>query len=238
MGKRGPKPLGRVNCKWSPALCYSIGLLATDGNLSGDGRHIDLTSKDKEQIGTFQNCLELHDIKIDRKASGYTKRKDYYRIQFSDSKFHGWLTGIGITPRKSKTIGQVKIPAKYFFDFLRGCFDGDGCIYSYWDPRWKSSYMFYTVFTSASIKFLEWLRQSIEKLAAIEGRITTGGRGTYQLRFAKAGTMALLNKMFYSANVPHLKRKYEKAQKIIRQNSRTRPDGGIGLRSGLRGRAS
>lgn len=238
MGKRGPKPLGRVNYKWSPELCYSVGLIATDGSLSIDGRHIDLTSKDREQIKTFQNCLGLHDIKIDRKIGGYTEKKDYYRIQFSDSKFHRWLIAIGITPRKSKTIGQIKIPTKYFFDFLRGCFDGDGSIYSYWDPRWKSSYMFYITFTSASIKFLKWLQQSIEKLTVIEGKITIGKKGVYQLRFAKTGTVVLLNKMFYTADIPHLKRKYEKAQKIIRQNNKTSPDGGIGLRSGLRGRAS
>jgi len=50
MGKRGVKPKGKVNIKWSPNFAYAIGLLVTDGNLSPDGYHLNLTSKDLEQI--------------------------------------------------------------------------------------------------------------------------------------------------------------------------------------------
>ena len=35
---------------WNHNLAYAIGLLATDGNLSSDGRHMALVSKDIEQI--------------------------------------------------------------------------------------------------------------------------------------------------------------------------------------------
>ena len=45
-----------------------------------------------------------------------------------------------------KKLKSVVMPKKYFFDFLRGHFDGDGSFYSYWDKRWKSSYMFYVSF--------------------------------------------------------------------------------------------
>lgn len=53
----------------------------------------------------------------------------------------------------------MKIPGKYFFDYLRGCFDGDGCFYSYWDPRWRSSHMFYLEFISASKNHIDWLQK-------------------------------------------------------------------------------
>ena len=36
--------------KWTSELAYAVGLLTTDGSLSKDGRHIDLTSKDVEQL--------------------------------------------------------------------------------------------------------------------------------------------------------------------------------------------
>lgn len=236
--RRGPKSQNKISLNWSPKLSYSVGLLATDGNLSNDGRHIDLTSKDKGQIINFRNCLGLHNNKIGKKTSGYTKGKNYYRIQFSNSEFYKWLVDIGITPKKSHTINTLKIPDKYFFDFLRGCFDGDGCIYSFWDPRWRSSYMFYTVFVSASSKFLEWLQKSTTRLAKARGRITKSTR-VYQLRFAKKESLVLINKMFYSPNIHCLKRKYLKIQRIIKQaRNGLGPDGGIGLRSGLRGRAS
>lgn len=80
-------------------------------------------------------------------------------VQFSDVLFHQFLISIGITPAKSKTIGIIKIPKKYFFDFLRGCFDGDGSFYSYYDKRWKSSFMFYLTLASASQDFINWIRK-------------------------------------------------------------------------------
>jgi len=42
--------LSRVSTIWSKELAYVIGLLVTDGCLSKNGRHIDPTSKDREQL--------------------------------------------------------------------------------------------------------------------------------------------------------------------------------------------
>ena len=72
---------------------------------------------------------------------------------------HQFLISIGLTSAKSKTIPKLKIPKEYYVDFLRGCFDGDGSFYSYFDPRWKSSFMFYISFTSASKSFIDWIRK-------------------------------------------------------------------------------
>ena len=44
------KRLSKVDTTWSPELAYAIGLIASDGCLSSNGRHIVLVSKDKEQI--------------------------------------------------------------------------------------------------------------------------------------------------------------------------------------------
>ena len=43
-----------------------------------------------------------------------------FQIQFGDVVFYQWLLSLGLTPNKSKTIGPLKIPYEYFFDFLRG----------------------------------------------------------------------------------------------------------------------
>src|SRR3989344_1701616 len=149
------KPLGKVKIVWSPGFAYAIGLLVTDGNLSKDGRHIDLTSKDKEQLLNYTKSLGIK-VKITSKHSGAGNK--HLRVQFGDRLFYDFLMSIGLMPNKTKIIGAVKIPNNYFFDFLRGHFDGDGTFYSYWDPRWKSSYMYYTVFISASKKHIPWLR--------------------------------------------------------------------------------
>ncbi len=207
-----PKKL--INTKWSGDLAYAIGLLATDGSLSKDGRHFDFTSKDKGLVKTFAECLGLKN-KIGRKTSGFTGRRNYYHIQFGDINFYRWCLKIGLTPNKSKTIKGLEVPNKYFFDFLRGCFDGDGSIYSYWDPRWHSSHMFYIQFCSASWDFVEWLSERINQLSGKSGKIVTATR-VWQLRFAKKDSVAIFKKMFHAENLPCLKRKVIKARKIFR----------------------
>ena len=125
----GIKPRGMVRIEWSPLLAYAIGLITTDGCLSKDGRHIDMTSKDLEQIKTFLECLGLKN-KIGRKVSGSTNRY-CYRVQFGDVLFYKFLLSIGLSPGKTKILKDVDIPQKYFWDFMRGHFDGDGTFYSW-----------------------------------------------------------------------------------------------------------
>ncbi len=206
------KPLSKVNTTWSSKLAYAIGLMATDGNLSKDGRHFDFTSKDRQQLINFMDCLGIN-VKIGYKKSTYTGRKVTH-IQFGDINFYKFLLGIGITPAKTKIISQLKIPQKCFFDFLRGHFDGDGSFYSLWDKRWHSSFMFYTTFASASKSHIEWLRNKIGKALSIKGSL--GKTGTvYYLRYAKAESLKLLPKMYYYDNVVCLSRKIKKIKRAL-----------------------
>src|SRR3989344_3153661 len=206
------RPLRKVATELSVELAYAVGLLVSDGCLSKDGRHIDFTSKDLELIETFKKCLNLINIKTGYKSSGTGRLCP--RVQFGDVKFYNFLLGLGLTPNKSKTLSNLTIPDNYFFDYLRGYFDGDGATYSYWDKRWHSSYMFYLSFACASLNHLEWLRAILYKLNGIRGRIGPGIR-CYQLKFAKQESKILIERMFYSTNIPFLKRKFEKIKKIL-----------------------
>ncbi len=209
------KPLGKVNMAASPALYYAIGLITTDGSLSKDGRHIVFTSKDKDLARSFQDVLGIRCM-IGRFANGTSPEKRYYRVQFGDVQFYRFLLGIGLTPNKSKTVRALNIPNKYFFDFLRGHFDGDGSFYSYWDPRWRSSYMFYTVFCSASRKHIDWLQKRIRLLLGIHGHMTSGKKKIcYQLKYAKGDSLILLRKLYYKKNLSCLQRKRFKIQKAL-----------------------
>ena len=54
---RGPVPrrmLGLEDIVWSPDLAYAVGLLATDGNLSSDRRHMSFISKDRDLVETLR----------------------------------------------------------------------------------------------------------------------------------------------------------------------------------------
>ena len=216
MGKRGPKPKGRVNTTWGPELAYAVGLITADGSLSKDGRHINFTSKDIDQIQTFQKCLELEDIKIGEKQSGYTD-KIYHQVQFGDVLFYQFLQNIGLHANKSLTMTSLKIPSDYFFDFVRGEWDGDGTIYCSRDKRWKNSYIISVGFASGSKMFLVWLRSEINKRLETTGHIVQGSR-VLQLRYARKDSKKLFDAMFYEDNLPHLHRKFAKAEKIFKMN--------------------
>ena len=52
-----------------------------------------------------------------------------YQIQVRNSVLAKDLINLGIQPRKTYNLDVIKIPEKYFFDFARGFFDGDGTVY-------------------------------------------------------------------------------------------------------------
>jgi len=213
--------------KWTPELAYAVGLLTTDGNLSKDGRHMDFTSKDKELVELFKKCLQLNN-KIGRKNSGSCPKKKYYRVQFGNIVFYRWLQRLGLTPHKSKTIGTLKIPDKYFSDFLRGHLDGDGQVWTYKD-RWNTfknpKYIYtrlWTRFLSASKIHIQWLKKNITRLTGIKGhtwerKILKPNQTTnmWEVKFAKKDSIKLLSWLYHSPNVPCSIRKRKIAEKFI-----------------------
>lgn len=216
MGKRGPKPKGKVTITWSSNFSYAIGLIVSDGNLSPDGRHINFTSKEQELADLFQSALAINaSVTMKRRGDGVEKK--YFAVQFSDVLFYEFLVSIGITPRKSKTIQKVLLPQEFFFDFLRGVFDGDGSTHSYYDKRWKSSYMFYTIFSSASPIFIDWLSEVIQQELHIKGHVTKArNQSVIQLKYAKSESVILLQKMYQNKRLKSLERKRLKIVEMLR----------------------
>lgn len=206
------KPKGKP-VKWSSKIAYVVGLITTDGSLSIDNYHIDFTSKDKELVKTFKKCLNLKN-KIGRKCRGHEKIKKYHRVQFGNVIFYKWLLNIGLMPNKTKKIGALKIPNKYFFDFLRGHIDGDGYIKKYQDPVYPNSQRLYIRFYSASLIHLKWLQQKINSLLNIHG--STGHLAEiFCLSFAKKESLKLLPKIYLNPKAPCLKRKYKIVKPIL-----------------------
>lgn len=212
MAAPGPKPKKLISEIWNPELAYAVGLIATDGCLAKYSALIDMTSKDREQLENYRRCLNIS-APISKKRSG--AGNEYLRVQFKNMLFYDFLVSIGLTPAKSKTLGPLKIPDKFFFDFLRGVFDGDGCTYSYFDPRWRSSFMFYSCVASSSPNFIMWLQTNIAKKLSIHGHITITPRKHYQLRYAKTESLKLLKKMYARPGCICLSRKRLKIETML-----------------------
>ena len=197
---------------WNENLAYCVGLLASDGNLSKDGRHIIFVSKDKDLVRIFKAFLCLKN-KISVKNSGYSRYGKYYYLQFGDVKLYHWLNEIGMKPNKSKSIGTLSIPNRYFFHFLRGLLDGDGCITSFRHPESKQLQV-RVKFCSASRTFLDWLKSRIYKLSSIEGKIELLPR-VFDLVYYKLDSIRLLRKI-YAESSASLERKRQRALLLLK----------------------
>jgi hypothetical protein len=102
---RGPQRASKnANPEWSPALAYAVGIIATDGNLSPDGRHITIRSKDYDLLETMKTCLDL----TNRIAPNRKLLSTYFTLQWGDRAFYDWLQGIGLMPAKS--LVRVRLP--------------------------------------------------------------------------------------------------------------------------------
>lgn len=211
--------------KWDENLAYAIGLIASDGSLSKDGRHIIMKSSDREILENFKECLDLTNEITTGQAPGGTKPS--YIVQLSNVKFYKQLLKIGLFPNKTYTIGEIDIKECYFPDFLRGELDGDGSVYSYIDDynTYKGKrYIYerlYTKFTSVSENYIKWLRSRIIDLREVEGNLykdppsEKGRVPRWTLRFAKKKSIKLLSWIYYRPNLPCLARKRKTAEKFI-----------------------
>ena len=80
---------------WSPALAYVIGLIATDGCLIGDGRHIAFVTRDEELMRNWLGCIGHSSLRHQTTTS--SAGSPVYRIQLSDARLYRWLLGLGLT---------------------------------------------------------------------------------------------------------------------------------------------
>lgn len=221
------RKLPDINFEWTPNLAYVVGLLTTDGNLSPDGRHINFTSKDVELTESVKSCLRLTN-RIGRKSNGSASReKRYFVLQFGNVQLYRWLIRIGLRPRKSKTLGELRIPREIFRDFLRGHLDGDGSITTYTDyyNAFSNPNYIYTRlcvrFISASEKHMRWLKREIEGALKAYGSLhkararSVKHANMWLLKFGKKESIKLLSKMYYDKRIPSLSRKRLIAEKFI-----------------------
>lgn len=211
---------------WTPSLAYVIGLIATDGNLSKDGRHITMRSSDLDLLETFKTCLGLKNSIAQSHNNGYAK-KPCYRVQFSNVRFYRWLLEIGLFPAKTYTLGEIKVPDQYFRDFLRGHLDGDGSVFTYLDTynfykgRNYTHLRLYVKFISASPEHIKWLYRTLINLTGFKASLTSRKPREikhvpmWEIKISKKESIKLLNWIYYQPDLPCLKRKKQLATKIL-----------------------
>ena len=119
--------------KWSPEMAYILGYITADGCLikRKDRKNswvLNITSKDKYHLKNLRRSMDSN-YEISPKNNG---RGDIsYQLQISYLEICQDVRALGIHPRKTFTLKPIKVPNRFFPDFVRGYFDADGTVYIY-----------------------------------------------------------------------------------------------------------
>ncbi len=210
--------------KWSSEMAYVLGFFAADGSMlcNNRGAHfIEFTITDRVILEAIRNAVgSTH--KITRRERNKGVWKTQYRLQIGSKQWYADLLRLGFTQNKSNTLKFPKIAKRYFGSFVRGYFDGDGCVYfkkHRVKHRITKIWVFITLFTCGSYSFLEDLHARLLKSGIKGGHISRKKSG-YDMGFSRYDSLALYRLMYHTAEVsnmflPRKRKKLERAIKVL-----------------------
>lgn len=182
---------------WSRNMAYVLGFWFADGCIyRGQMFDITLNKKDKYILKKIAEELQyegnLYDS-VDRQSS---------RINFSCVVIYNDIIKLGGTERKSLSLKFPEVPKEYLPDFIRGYFDGDGCVMLLKNNRLN------TAFTCGSKEFLDDLLKILREEVGVVG-------GSYDsscmsLKFGKKDSIKIGEYMYKNSPELFLERKYQK----------------------------
>ena len=183
-------------------MAYVLGYIAADGNISIGKRgncYLALEGIDEDLIVSIKRVLGSgHAITSRRRNERYNRS---YRLQIGSKEIVGDLIKLGLTPRKSKRLHLPDVPKKYFGDFVRGYFDGDGNIffskYRRKDRRFGYIKHIHVLFTSASCKMLKALAFRLESDAFIFGYKLMDFETYHRLYYYRVVEICKIYDLFY-----------------------------------------
>lgn len=206
-------------------MAYILGFFAADGYITVNRRG-----------GQFW-CLDIGDKKLIRQIKktigsdhkiSVRKSKDRanptYRLQIGGIEMCDDLRRLGFKERKTKSLAVPNVPEKYFCDFVRGYFDGDGNVWvgAMNKERKTPHFTIQIVFTSCSKIFLELLRKNLEYNGVDNGRLNKVRGNCYRLVYSVFGSLNLYKFMYNSQCVRNklfLNRKKIIFEKFIKMRS-------------------
>jgi len=202
-------------------MAYVLGFFAADGNMirtKGGGFYIGFRITDVVVLHLMRQAMgSTHTI--GEKIRRNPREKLQYSLQIGSRKMFEDLQKYGMTPKKSHSLALPAIPDEYVSHFIRGYFDGDGCIYfkrlqfaDRKNPRW----ILQSVFTCGSKTFLMDLHTLLKKYGVNGGSIRNKARG-YDLSLSHKDSLALYSLMYDTISTTdlYLPRKHEKFSQAV-----------------------
>lgn len=199
---------------------YWLGFLYADGcNTGKDCLSLFVSSTDILHIKKFLksiNCninLNLRNNENIRKKKGWKNAKDTVGFFIYNKNLTKNLNSLGCTPKKTfnlKFPTDSQVPKRLLSHFVRGYFDGDGCIAFSLDKRKGRVYKKpkYEINIIGTLDFLESMNNYLSE-NNISGKISKH-KSVYQYRiYGNLNCKKFLDLIYFQSNY-HLTRKYHK----------------------------
>lgn len=183
-------------------MAYTLGYFYADGSLEDApyirGKYIRVSSVERNNIVKIKNWLGSKHTIVSYPPT-LKNRKERYLLRIGSHTLYDDLTKHGLYPNKSLTIKFPAIPKKYLSHFVRGYFDGDGCVRIAMRKGKKQNLILSklsTVYTSGSKKFLEELAKKIHEGANTEQIKVYDGHRSYMLSYSTGDSVKVFKFMY------------------------------------------
>lgn len=184
-------------------MAYILGFFVADGYVTVNkrgGQFWCIEIKDKKLIEAIKGKIESsHKISIRKRHD----RNSTYRLQIGSIEMCEDLRCLGFGQNKTKNLGVIKVPDKYFFSFVRGYFDGDGNVWSgqIHKGRKTKHKSLLLGFTSCSHEFLKSLQTRLGSYGIEGGSLFRSKKKEFsRLQYSTKNALKLYDFM-YNGNI-------------------------------------
>ncbi len=204
---------------------YWLGFIAADGyiNARGNTTGITLHVKDINHLQKFLDHLGATSTKIHLRTGRYDKHHPITNkcyINLYSVKMNRDLQKLGISITKSNTLKPLSSISEHLIPhFIRGYFDGDGCVYETYSSKSGKKYVKGGISFTGTFDFLTFIHNKLPiKVPKLDkdNRVKT----SYTLRYVSNLRFMIMKEYFYKEANVYLNRKFEKfkiiEEKIIR----------------------
>ena len=198
---------------------YWLGVLYADGCVSKDNSNtgcLRFSSIDKEWVEQFGKDINATNPILEEVHKKFNK--SIWKIKLSSTKTFDDLCKYGCIPNKSLVIKFPQLPTKLIPHFIRGYFDGDGCIS---EKRYMSGKDYTTLKTGFCTGSREFLEELLKFLPVAHKLIEKRkNRNLYECRFSVNDSAKLYHYMYKDSTV-WLQRKRDKFEKYFIEKGST-----------------
>jgi hypothetical protein len=210
-GARGRRPTNARAYRFgafssrTPEAAYWAGFLMADGCIRDGGELLlNVHVQDRKHIELFAEWIGLPAESV-YKSSGRMGSGDQSKIHLKHAQLLEDLEPWGVVPRKSYVFRQPKVPAKLFPHFVRGWFDGDGCV-SLRKGRERCR-------ITGNSNAMQWLGEQVEILSGVSATLSERKKGRVWAKLCVGGANNVLRfiEWMQPASATRLNRKWSEA---------------------------